>query len=362
MSSGQARARATRSRFSMQGAVALLIGAVLVPTVLSISAGIVSLALWQDASDIVIGVLVISFAAMVVGGTIGTIVLLRKYQRLASLQADFMANISHELNTPLTSIRLFVETLRLGRAASEEEVRLCLDALATETERLSWQIERILKARRLEAGGEPLQRRPEPLAEIVDEALASVSGLARSQSCQLDLQVEAPLPAVLGDRRALGEALGNIIHNAVKYGPVGGCAQIRLRPGEGGKQVLVEVTDHGQGIPANERKRVFDRFFRGEATRRDASLQGTGLGLSIARQIVGAHAGRIELESAVGLGTRVTVFLPAAPGAPPAEPADPGVSRTASLLRGEPAPAPAPAGVAPAASPATPSPDAGEVG
>ncbi|MBM4320266.1 MAG: sensor histidine kinase, partial [Deltaproteobacteria bacterium] len=165
---GEATARGT---LSMHGAISLLIGAVLVPTVLSISVGIVALALWKDASDIVLGVLTISFAAMVIGGAVGTLVLLRKYNRLARLQADFMANISHELNTPLTAIRMFAETLRYGRVKSTEDVKRCLVALSEETERLSGYIERILRWRRMEAGASTYFRRPERIEDVVGDAL-----------------------------------------------------------------------------------------------------------------------------------------------------------------------------------------------
>ena len=322
--------------FSMHGVMALLVGAVLVPTLLSISVGIVALALWQNAQDIVLGVLVISFAAMVVGGSTGTLVLLRKYNRLARLQADFMANISHELNTPLTSIRMFAETLRYGRAQSPEEVKSCLAALYDETERLNGQIERILHWRRMEAGAMTYVRRPERIEDVVGDALRPLAALSLAQRTRIDLEAESGLPPVLVDRRAVAEALQNIVHNALKYGGDQAPVKVRLKGVEGGRAVRIEVLDRGPGIPKDERKHIFDRFYRGEQMRSDARLSGTGLGLSITRHVVQAHGGRLEVESHEGWGTRLFVTLPAAPidphGLSSQTAAEQGSQATASLL------------------------------
>ncbi len=328
-----------RGPFSLGRVAVLLVAAVLLPTLASISAGIVALALWKNAADIVVGVLVICFAAMVVGGTLAALLLLRRWNRLAGLQADFVANISHELRTPLTSIRLLVETLRLGRARDAEQVRDCLDALARETERLSSLVERALQWRRLEADGTRLVRRPEAPEAIVADALAPLTGPLSSGAQRIALEADAPVGRVLADRQAMADALRNVVHNALQYGDPDSPVKVRLGPDPSGRAVTIEVQDHGPGIPKEELSLVFDRFYRGVASRRDPSRTGTGLGLSIARRIVEDHGGRIQVESHAGWGTRVRVTLPVTPlelGDEGSAEAAGGAHWTAALLQEEP--------------------------
>ena len=307
-------ARANRREpFAIRWVVTLLVGAIMVPTLLSVSAGIVSLALWTDAADIVIGVLVISFASTVVGASIATLVVLVRWNRLARLQTDFVANVSHELRTPLTAIKLLVETLHLGRAQEPKDLRRCLDALTEETERLSQLIERILQWRRMDAGAVRYARRPERVEDIVDQALRPLPGTKPDRGPALVLESEPGLPAVLADREALAEALRNVLQNAIKYGGGETPVTLELTAVEGGRAVCIRVRDRGPGIPKAEIKQIFERFYRGEAVREDARLPGTGLGLSIARHVVEAHGGRIEIESHLGWGTCLELTLPAAP-------------------------------------------------
>ena len=325
-----------RGPFSLRPVVLLLVLAGLVPAVLTVSAGIVSLVLWSDASDIVVGVLVISFATMVLGATITTLVVLARFNRLARLQADFVANISHELRTPLTSIRLFAETLRLGRAQTPEEVDGCLQALTVETDRLSALIERALRWRHMESGAAAPPRRPERLEDIVHDALRPLDAQFRAQGTALELSAEGILPPVLADRSGLADAIRNVVHNALQYGGHAGPVEVRLWA-KGEERVLVEVRDRGPGIPKGELKQVFDRFFRGDGARGDPRRPGTGLGLAIARHVTRAHGGSVTVESPPGWGTRVCLELPAAPrGLAAAQEAESeetaGSARTAALL------------------------------
>jgi len=314
----------------------LLVLAGLVPAALTVTAGIVSLVLWSDAADIVVGVLVICFASMVLGSTITTLVVLRRFNRLARLQADFVANISHELRTPLTSIRLFAETLRLGRAQTPEEVDGCLQALTVETDRLSALIERALRWRHMESGAAAPPRRPERLEDVVNDAVRPLQAQFRAQGTTLDLSADAGLPPVLADRVGMADAIRNVVHNALQYGGHAGPVEVRLRA-DGDKRLAVEVLDRGPGIPRRELKRVFDRFFRGDGVRGDPTRPGTGLGLAIARHVVRAHGGSVHVESPEGWGTRVTLRLPVAPAGlieddPGLTETVQGAARTAALL------------------------------
>jgi signal transduction histidine kinase len=231
---------------------------------------------------------------------------LNRARDLSRLKTDFVANISHELRTPLTSVRLFAETLQSGRASTPEEVKECLDLLASEAERLSVLVEKLLDWSRLESGKRVLSRQP----SSVEALLAHVGEIFRAQQLGVTyaLTIEPKLPAVLADRDALAQVVLNLLHNAVKY--TGdekkiGVRALRWR----GNKVAIEVQDNGPGIRPHERKRIFERFYRADdlLSRR---TEGTGLGLAIAKRIVDWHHGTIEVDSHEGHGSTFRVLLP----------------------------------------------------
>ncbi|MBS2025262.1 MAG: two-component sensor histidine kinase [Deltaproteobacteria bacterium] len=253
-----------------------------------------------------IALLVLLYASIGVGFAL-TLRELYRAAQLSRLKTDFVANISHELRTPLTSVRMFAETLQTGRASSPEEVKECLDLLTAEAERLSTLVEKLLDWSRLESGSRVLRKETlEPSA-----LFAHVGEVYRAQqlAATYKTELEPGLPAVEVDRDAISQVVLNLLHNAVKY--TGPDKRISLRARRVGKRVAIEVEDNGSGVRAQDKKRIFERFYRADdlLTRR---TEGTGLGLAIAKRIVEWHGGTIEVDSEPGRGSTFRVLLPAA--------------------------------------------------
>ena len=234
---------------------------------------------------------------------------MRRGMKLSRLKTDFVANISHELRTPLTSVRLFAETLKEGRAESPEEVQQCLDILSSEAERLSNLVEKLLDWSRLESGRKILQRE----ATQVPRLLERVGEIFRAQQLRAtyETELEPNLPEVSIDRDAMAQVVLNLLHNAVKY--TGDEKRIRLRARRKGAGVAIEVEDNGPGVRPQDRKKIFERFYRADDLL-SRNTEGTGLGLAISKRIVEAHGGRIELDSRLGKGSTFRVVIPPGPG------------------------------------------------
>ena len=223
------------------------------------------------------------------------------------LKSGFVALASHELRTPLTALQGFAELLAI-RAFTADEVRRLADIMRGEIERLGRIVSDFLDLSRLERGLAPSIRRT-----VLDPApviTGAVDLFRRTRtSHRLELHVEGALPCVDADADALDRVLKNLIGNALKYSPPGSCVRVRARAGDG--VVAVDVDDEGPGIPADERARVFEPYYR---VRDTAALgPGTGLGLSVVKSLVEAHGGTVCAEAAPGAGTRMTVRLPAVP-------------------------------------------------
>jgi two-component system phosphate regulon sensor histidine kinase PhoR len=231
---------------------------------------------------------------------------MRRAYKLSRLKTDFVANISHELRTPLTSVRLFAETLREGRAESPEEVRECVELLSSESERLSKLVEKLLSWSRLESGQRMLQKEPTQVPALFEEI--AVAYRAQQLDATYETVLEPGLPTLEVDRDAMAQVVLNLLHNAVKY--TGEMKRIRLRARRAGTSVAIEVEDNGPGVRPKDRKRIFDRFYRGDDLL-SRQTEGTGLGLAICKKIVEAHGGRIELDSRIGEGSTFRILLPA---------------------------------------------------
>ena len=235
-----------------------------------------------------------------------------KEAKLSRLKTDFVSSISHDLRTPLTSIRMFVETLAMGRV-SEAESKECLALLARESERLTIMIERILDWARIESGRKVYRRLPVPAQLLVDEALTAfrthqlASGRPGS-STKLRVELPEELPKVLADPQMIEGVLLNLLENAFKYGGPG--KQVVVRACLEGEKVRFEVIDDGPGVSPADRKRIFDHFYRADDLL-SRQTEGTGLGLAIAKRIVEAHQGRISVTSEPGKGSTFCFTLPA---------------------------------------------------
>jgi two-component system phosphate regulon sensor histidine kinase PhoR len=280
-----------------------------VPTALILLVGIVLMSV-GSTFHLLFGALTVSFVLVAVTGIVLVLVFLRREANLSELQADFVSKVSHEFRTPLTSIRLFVETMeRAGGDLSTQEK--CLGGLGRETERLVQVIERLLDWGRMEAGRKLFDLRRESAANLVRRA-AEAFAPVRDRHPDLDFasHVEADLPELYADVEAMVDAIGNLLNNALKYG--GTPPIVRLRACRTPRGVAIEVSDNGGGIPPAEHHRIFQKFYRID-DRLSREREGSGLGLAIVKHIVRAHRGRVRVESAKGKGSTFRILLPAAP-------------------------------------------------
>jgi two-component system phosphate regulon sensor histidine kinase PhoR len=291
-------------------AVVLVACFALLPAALILAVGILVLVFEQRPHDIVFGVLILSFSATLVAGITFTFLYVRRATSLATLQTEFVQRVSHELRTPLTSIRMFVETLQTGKLPPEE-VKESLEVLATETGRLSALVERLLKWASMEAGRRIYNPEPTDPAELVDEALAAVEGQVRVARrvgrVHISREVADHLPPVDVDRAAMIEAVTNVLTNALRY--TGPDKEIRVRAVRHDGHVEISVSDNGPGIPKHEQRYIFEKFYRAVDPARP-NVEGTGLGLAMVHHIVGAHGGRIAVDSEVGKGATFRIALP----------------------------------------------------
>lgn len=288
----------------------LIIGFVLAPAALMLTVGILILVFGSAARDYLFGSLIVALVTTTVIGTAATLAVLYREARLAKLQSDFVNKVSHDLRTPLTSIRMFVETLQMNRLPDRERQQEALDIIAAETERLSGLINRLLDWARMESGRRRYERRPVPVAELVDRALDAIAPQLLNAPAEVVSDIPEDLPCVAGDEDALTGALIDVLQNAHKYtGPEKRIVVSAAAVEEG---VAIRVTDNGPGIPEPEQKRIFEKFYRAKDPL-DRTIEGSGLGLAMVKHIVQAHGGKVSVESQPGAGATFTLVLPAAP-------------------------------------------------
>lgn len=237
----------------------------------------------------------------------------RREAATARLREDFLASVSHELRTPLANIRLSAETVRLGRARDAAERERALEIAERECERLTHLVDNVLLASRAGRGALTAALRDLDAAALVREVAASFRAFAAARRMQLRCDAADALP-VLADGHLLRQALSNLLDNAVKYGPAG--QEIVLSAARADGHVTLSVEDRGPGVPAGERERVWDRFFRLDRDR-GAAVAGSGLGLAVVRDILALHHGTAFVEDRDGGGARFVLRLPAAPGRAP---------------------------------------------
>lgn len=239
-------------------------------------------------------------------GTWFTAAAIRKEIEVSRLQSEFVAAVSHEFRSPLTSLRQFSEILADGRVPSEERRQIYYQTLLRETARLQRLVESLLTFGRLEAGAGPRRVETVNLADLAAEVVAGFSSdLAQSGG---SISTGGPPDCtVTADSETLGVALRNLIDNGLKYSP--GKREVRVEWGAAQDRVYLSVRDCGAGIPASERKAIFRKFVRGSVARA-YNIKGTGVGLAMVHRIVAAHSGEIRLESEPGKGSTFTILLP----------------------------------------------------
>jgi signal transduction histidine kinase len=229
---------------------------------------------------------------------------LRREGELARLQSDFVSSVSHELRTPLAQIKLYLETLRLGRAKTEAERDWSLGHIDRETTRLHYLVENVLRFSRF-GRGDATSAVPANLAEEVERVVDDFRPLAASRRARLVTVIDAR-PTLAMRPEALRHVLLNLLDNAVKYGPNDQTVQVALTQRDG--NVVLSVADEGPGVPAREREQIWSPFQRGVAAR---AKGGSGIGLTIVRDVVEQHGGRCWVEPATSAGgARFVVTLP----------------------------------------------------
>lgn len=246
------------------------------------------------------------------GGAIIVIHDTSELRRLERLRHEFVANVSHELKTPLAVIKAAVETLRDGAIDDPSHRDIFLEQIADQTDRLNNLILDLLSLARIESGGETMEVKRVVLADVVHECLDRHRSQAdaRHQTLEMIPPPEKSSQELWTDEEALAQILDNLVGNAIRYGHEGGFVKVRWYGL--GDQIAIDVADNGPGIPPDDLPRIFERFYRVDKAR-SRELGGTGLGLSIVKNLVQIMKGTVKVHSVLGQGTTFTVALPRTP-------------------------------------------------
>jgi signal transduction histidine kinase len=256
-------------------------------------------------SALILGVL----SVLMIGGLVLTYRSVNKQVALARLKSDFVSNVSHELRTPLALIRLYAETLELGRITTQEKKNEYYSIIRKESERLTALINNILDFSRIEAGRKEYDFRETDIAELVRNTLDSYRFQIEQQGFSLEEQIDAGIPTIRVDREAIARALVNLVNNALKYSDNEKFLGVKLY--RDNAVLKLEVSDRGIGIERHEQTRIFEKFYR-TCDPLVHNTKGSGLGLSLVRHITHAHGGQVEVESTPGRGSKFTMSLPLA--------------------------------------------------
>jgi two-component system phosphate regulon sensor histidine kinase PhoR len=263
---------------------------------------------------------VLSCAVIVLG--VATILLAaERERRISALKSEFVANVSHELKTPLALVRMFGEMLQSGRVASDEKRQEYLDIIVSESERLSALIENVLDFAKVEKGRQAYDFADGDVGEAVAKAVNVYRYRAEREGVSLATETEPDLPRAHIDDRAIQLAVINLIDNALKYAPGSEVVTIRVGreagrrvPGlAGSSTVVVRVVDRGPGVPTEERDRIFERFVRGASARAvdpQRPIRGSGIGLALVKHIAESHGGKAWVEDGAGVGASFAFSIP----------------------------------------------------
>ena len=233
-----------------------------------------------------------------------------RLKKLERMRVDFVANVTHEIKTPLTAILGFVETLQEGAIEDRETAKKFLSTIARHAGRLNRLVEDLLTISNIELGEMRFCFESVALSGVAQSVLHMIQMKAREKKIELTSAIPEDLPLISADRDRLSQILINVLDNAVKFTPEGGTVTLSAAQAAG-NEVVVKIADTGIGVPRDEIPRLGERFYRVDKTR-SRELGGTGLGLSIVKHLMTAHKGRIEIESLLGRGTTVSLYFLAA--------------------------------------------------
>jgi len=254
-------------------------------------------------SFLILGVI----SVLLTGGIILTHRNISREMALARLKSDFVSNVSHELRTPLSLIRLYAETLEMGRLKSADKYQEYYGIIRKESERLTALINNILDFSRIEAGRKEYDFRQTDMRELVRNTLESYRYQIEQSGFAFEEKIAEDVPPISVDREAMARSLLNLVNNALKYSQDQKYIGVNLFRDNG--SVKLEVVDHGIGIPQGEQQKIFDKFYRvGDPLVHNT--KGSGLGLSLVRHIVQAHGGEVVVDSVPGRGSKFTINLP----------------------------------------------------
>ena len=258
---------------------------------------------WVHRSFLLLGIL----SLLIIGGLVLTKHIVDKEMALARLKSDFVSNVSHELRTPLALIRLYAETLELGRITTREKKQQYYRIIRKESERLTALINNILDFSRIEAGRKEYEFRDTDIAELVHNTLDSYRYQIEQQGFAFEESIAPNLPPVRVDREAIARALVNLVNNALKYSTDEKFLGVKLYRENG--LLKLEVADRGIGIERRDQSKIFEKFYRtGDPLVHNT--KGSGLGLSLVQHISQAHGGDIAVESTPGKGSKFILSLP----------------------------------------------------
>jgi signal transduction histidine kinase len=244
---------------------------------------------------------------VLLGGLALTIRATDREARLAQAKSNFVANVSHELKTPLSLLSLFSEILELGRVKNEEKKIEYYQIIRHESLRLNKMIDNILDFSKIEAGRKNYNFAEGDMAEVIESVISSYRYQINNSGFDVQTNVQPDLPSVLIDGDAMAQALSNLLDNAIKYS--GEVKQLSITTKTVRSDLSIEIADRGIGIPRAEQAKIFEKFYRvGNGLVHD--VKGSGLGLSLVKHIIEAHKGTISVESEVGKGSRFTILLP----------------------------------------------------
>jgi len=258
-----------------------------------------------------LSVAMLGFVAVLVAfGSYITVRIVRRELEIARLRADFVSTVSHEFRSPLTGIRQLGEMLLDRRVSGEEKQRRYYRMIVQESDRLTRLVENILDFSQMEEGRREYRFEEVSSTPWLHKLVADFEAEIAANGVTVEASIPDGLPRISADEQALGSAVRNLLDNAVKYSP--GEKTVRLEAEAEARGIRIAVRDQGIGISEQDRKRIFDRFYRadGEISKR---VKGAGLGLSLVKHIVTAHGGTVECESRVGQGSTFTIRLPVAP-------------------------------------------------
>ena len=260
--------------------------------------------------SIIYASLILIAIAVIIGGVCITVRDMARQLELTKLKSEFISSVSHDLKTPLALIRMFSETLQMGRVRDREKEQEYYRVIAKESERLTHLINNVLDFSRLEAGRKTYELKPVDVAEVVESAVDACNFELTKSGFEVVLNIADDLPEMMLDREAIGQAIINLLNNAVKYSKDTKTVTVQVR--RESPDVIIDVVDQGIGVAKEEQARIFDKFYRAPDDH-VRETTGSGLGLALVKHAVEAHAGQVAVESAVGEGSRFSIILPVAP-------------------------------------------------